>query len=267
MNEPWQIRLFKRSLKKRLKLKSLERMLPSIKNGALCFELGCATGTMGYFVRKMGGRWIGADLDMNNLRAARELVGDGVIKINPYGLCFRDGTFDYVVILDFIEHIKDDELCLDEIGRVLKPGGVLIISTPTTGRFFLINRIKNKIGMTPDIYGHVREGYEVDDLKRRLESRGFRLSVATTYSKFFTEAIELAINSGYLFLSGGASQFSKKRDGHISPASQEEMESKRGAFFIYSILFPLVWLISQLDRLLFFLKGYVVMIKAYKSVN
>ena len=43
---------------------------------------------------------------------------------------FADNTFDSVVSFQVIEHIKDDHLFLKEINRVLKPGGVALISTP-----------------------------------------------------------------------------------------------------------------------------------------
>ncbi|MDE5575589.1 MAG: class I SAM-dependent methyltransferase [Bacteroidales bacterium] len=43
---------------------------------------------------------------------------------------FEDNMFDFVVSFQVIEHIKKDRLLLDEIYRVLKPGGKVILSTP-----------------------------------------------------------------------------------------------------------------------------------------
>ncbi|MFI3317710.1 MAG: class I SAM-dependent methyltransferase [Rikenellaceae bacterium] len=45
-------------------------------------------------------------------------------------LPFKDGSFDCVVSFQVIEHIKDDRTFVSEIKRVLRPGGVAIISTP-----------------------------------------------------------------------------------------------------------------------------------------
>jgi SAM-dependent methyltransferase len=43
---------------------------------------------------------------------------------------FADNSFDFVVTFQVIEHIKDDLFFLQEIYRVLKPGGTLIMTTP-----------------------------------------------------------------------------------------------------------------------------------------
>ncbi|MBR5585595.1 MAG: class I SAM-dependent methyltransferase [Alistipes sp.] len=45
-------------------------------------------------------------------------------------LPFEDGSFDYVVSFQVIEHIKHDKEFVREVLRVLKPGGKFIVSTP-----------------------------------------------------------------------------------------------------------------------------------------
>jgi len=45
-------------------------------------------------------------------------------------LSFADASFDSVISFQVIEHIKDDDRYLGEIARVLKPGGVALITTP-----------------------------------------------------------------------------------------------------------------------------------------
>ena len=45
-------------------------------------------------------------------------------------LDFADESFDYVISFQVIEHIKRDRAFVDEVRRVLKPGGKFIVSTP-----------------------------------------------------------------------------------------------------------------------------------------
>jgi len=63
-----------------------------------------------------------------------------------------ENTFDFVITFQVIEHIEDDKKFLNEIHRVLKPGGKLIVTTPN---------IKMSITRNP---WHVRE-YKVTELK------------------------------------------------------------------------------------------------------
>lgn len=53
--------------------------------------------------------------------------------IPPLTAC-ADGSFDCVVTFQVIEHIANDRLFLQEIHRVLKPGGVLLLTTPNRPR-------------------------------------------------------------------------------------------------------------------------------------
>jgi len=66
--------------------------------------------------------------------------------------------FDFVIIFQVIEHIQNDSRCINEIFRVLKDGGKLIISTPN-----------NKMSLTRNPW-HVRE-YTVESLEKLLASR------------------------------------------------------------------------------------------------
>ena len=49
-------------------------------------------------------------------------------------LAFADASFDTVISFQVIEHIKNDALYLEEIARVLKPGGKALITTPNIKR-------------------------------------------------------------------------------------------------------------------------------------
>ena len=52
-----------------------------------------------------------------------------------------DATFDVVLCLDVLEHVQDDRLSLDEMFRVLRTGGTLILSTPHRGAFSFLDPV------------------------------------------------------------------------------------------------------------------------------
>lgn len=263
---PWQIRIFNKSLKKKLKWRLLQRILPaSIPPTARCLDLGCAKGTFSWLLRTRGGSWVSADLDDANLTATRDLVGPSVVRVDYRALPFADGVFDIVSVLDFLEHVEEDGRCLEELSRTLKPGGTFLLSAPAAGRFFLANRLRRLAGMTLEDYGHVREGYALDDLAGRLERLGFRVTLRATYSRFFTEFLELLLNVFYVRTRSRSR--SAARDGAITPGSAEEVRSLARTLRLYSLVYPFFWLASRLDTLLFFTHGYVVVLLAEKQAS
>jgi SAM-dependent methyltransferase len=261
--EPWQLRLVKKSIKKRIKLRLLDRFVAATDN-RVALDLGCAQGILSYFVRRKGGFWVSADEDLANVRTAREVLKNNLVALAGTALPFRDGAFDLVVGLDYLEHIDDDNRVLEEISRVLKTGGEIILVTPQTGPFFLLHKLRTALGLKLEHFGHKREGYSLADLDRQLSRVSLRLLESADYSRFFSEFFELLLNFAYVKLLAPATT-EKIRDGHIRPASEGEFSAQAGLFSVYSLVYPLVWLLSQMDRLLLFEKGYSLMVRARKS--
>ncbi len=263
--EPWQLRLVKKSIKKKIKLRLLNRFVATAGR-RVALDLGCAQGILSYFVRRKGGFWVSADEDMANVRAAREILENNLAALKGTALPFRDGTFDLVVGLDYLEHVDDDDGVLNEICRVLKTGGELILVTPQTGPFFHLHKLRAALGLKLEHFGHKREGYSLAGLEGKLSRASLRLLESADYSRFFSEFFELLLNFAYIKLLAPAAA-GKTRDGHIRPASEGEFSAREGLFNVYSLVYPLVWLMSQMDRLLFFEKGYSLMVRARKPTG
>jgi ubiquinone/menaquinone biosynthesis C-methylase UbiE len=59
---------------------------------------------------------------------------DRLVQASTFALPFATAAFDCVISSQVIEHIPDRPEILDEMTRVLRPGGTLILGTPDYGR-------------------------------------------------------------------------------------------------------------------------------------
>jgi len=94
-------------------------------------DIGCGTGETMSFVKSFlkNPDVIGVDNSQVAVNFATKR-GHKVIKVNALKLPFEDNSFDVILILDVIEHIKDDRELLSEAKRVLRPGGKIIVTAP-----------------------------------------------------------------------------------------------------------------------------------------
>jgi SAM-dependent methyltransferase len=103
--------------------------------GARILEAGCGFGGWVYYLNARHYRAVGVDLNATVLaQSDRRLVplcrGD-VLK-----LCFDDDAFDAYLSLGVVEHFREGpDAALREAKRVIKPGGYILLSTPTTNLF------------------------------------------------------------------------------------------------------------------------------------
>ena len=97
-------------------------------------DLGCGDGRL---TAELHARSVtGADVsDVALERARRRLPGARFVRIEPDApLPFADGEFDLVLCTETIEHVRDVQLLLSELRRVLRPGGELALTTPAHSR-------------------------------------------------------------------------------------------------------------------------------------
>jgi len=57
-------------------------------------------------------------------------VVDGIRHEDVEGLSFGDARFDVLICMDVLEHVNDPALAMQQMARVLKPGGELLLSVP-----------------------------------------------------------------------------------------------------------------------------------------
>jgi 2-polyprenyl-3-methyl-5-hydroxy-6-metoxy-1,4-benzoquinol methylase len=267
MSQPWQLRIAQKSLKKQAKIRAIHAFLPDL-TGKTCLEVGCDKGVLSYYLRQWGGQWTSVDADEENLRITRALVHDNVAYTDGERLDFPDRQFDCILAIDFLEHIHTDQEFIHEMARTLKDDGILYITVPhggpLSGRSLPLNAARRWLGFKPEDYGHVREGYTRADLEPKLEQAGFRVTRATTFSRFFSEGIELGINFAYCFLLSRKQRRAGIKGG-ISPNSPDEAARHAKSLKLYTLIYPIVKIISLLDRLIPFTAGYILMVEARKG--
>jgi SAM-dependent methyltransferase len=141
-------------------------------------ELGAGSGWVSWLLAVAGyDTWmvdfeanslaIGLQYQHKNLPEGRRFVGDA--RYAP----FADGSFDLVLLKEFVHHVSDYDLLFAEVNRVLCPGGILALMEPT--RSVLQTLIEKR---RPDPHqGHVITW--VDVYRRALKRNGFALEHET----------------------------------------------------------------------------------------
>ena len=261
---PWQIKMFRHSIKKQQKLRALLELLGET-TGKKCLLITCGdnNGALNWYFRKHGGEWTWADVSGENNDQISNLLNEPVYAFQEDDFPIPGGQFDCVVSIDVLEHLNADQPFLREMKRVLRPGGKAVVTVPNGDERLLANKIKWRFGMTPEVYGHRRAGYTIPELSEALRKSGLDPQNTGGYSRFVTEMIELVINFGYVRV------LAKKRGGaqpgHIAPVSAGELKTHGLAYKMYSLIFPIARTISLLDHLLPVRTNNAVIVTAQKQ--
>jgi 2-polyprenyl-3-methyl-5-hydroxy-6-metoxy-1,4-benzoquinol methylase len=133
----------------------------SFCSGRRVLDAGCGSGYGSELINAAGAaEVVGIDRSEAALALARAAVTEGVVLAqgDVEDLEFPDDSFDAVVCFEVIEHVDDVERTLDEFTRVLRPDGLLIVSSPNRDRY------------VPGNPHHVRELLR-DELQTLLDAR------------------------------------------------------------------------------------------------
>ena len=127
----------------------LAGVLAGLPGSAKILDVGCGDGfaTGVAAARLPGHRFAGLDWSAPSLTHARER-GLAVLRAGlDTKLPIRSGSVDVVIMSEVIEHLVDTDSAVEEVHRVLKPGGSLLLSTPNLAAWY--NRGLLAVGVQP----------------------------------------------------------------------------------------------------------------------
>ena len=235
----WAVALFRRSVLKQRKLAEVAGMLGPTA-GLRCLDLGSDNGVVSLLLREKGGSWASGDLTEEAVLSIRSLVGEDVHLVRGDRLPFPDASFDRVAVVDMLEHVPDEAAFARELARVTRPGGLLVVNTPHLKRTAL-RRLRHALGQTDEKHGHLRPGYTAERL-RELLAPAFAVESHRTYSRFFSEAVDTALN-------WGMERLGKKSSAKGTVVTGGDIARHRKPFGAYAAVYPAVWALTRLDAL------------------
>ena len=109
------------------------------RNDIRVLDIGCATGSFFCRFKKKIKQldYFGLDESPAMIKIAQKKFPQAKFSVGlAEKLPFPDRFFDLVVIIDALHYVQDKKSAFSEIARVLRPGGVLFIYTPSIDQFF-----------------------------------------------------------------------------------------------------------------------------------
>lgn len=146
------------------KMRAIHRIAPE-RAGADLLEVGGGRSGLSKMLYP-GARVVNLDFDpafaaapANRQPGVRYVVGDAT------QMPFADASFDVVTLFDLLEHVEDDAAVARETMRVLRPGGVALVTTPdaTRWRYPYFGMFRPVAPTEAELFaewGHVRRGYD-----------------------------------------------------------------------------------------------------------
>jgi SAM-dependent methyltransferase len=145
--------------------------------GEYILDLGCGDGQLSKRIVDSGASVLGVDTSAEMIAAARERWIEAE-RASAESLPFEDGVFDAVFSNAALHWVRNQDAMLDEVRRVLKPGGRFVAEMGGHGNIAAI-RVALTAVLARHGYGHCEDGVNYyptpENYARRLQGHGFKL--------------------------------------------------------------------------------------------
>ena len=197
--------LLLRSWHVRRVIREWERSAPP---GAAVLDAGSGFGQYVWFVYRLRGKHNvkGVDIKDKEIALCNRFFGGGRpggrmsfegADLNTFS---EPGAYDLVLCVDVLEHIEDDVRVMKNLCGSLKPGGLMVISTPSDKGGSDVHEEHD----SSFIGEHVRDGYGIREIGDKLLSAGFsRVDARYTYRKWGQLSWKLSMKYPVMMLNAG----------------------------------------------------------------
>lgn len=221
-------------------------------------NLGTGEGDYDRMLAGFAKNLVGVDVNAEDLRHAADL-NRGVMNLryqvdNALDLSFADATFDLVVSSEVIEHVGQPERMVQEIFRVLKPGGVAVLTFPSREfplTYDPVNRVyqafrgvekpENLISQGAYAFGHE---YLIGsaDFKKWATSAGFEILKFKNLSGYLVGLIEI-------YWTGIAQAIFKKNSRNLDSEKSSALKIRPDSTLEPALVFLTDWVLNFDDFL------------------
>ena len=171
--------------------------------GKAALDVGCGAGLLCEPLARLGGQVTGVDAAAENIAAATDhAAGAGLAVVYRHGelSTLGLGQFDMVTNMEVIEHVADKPAFVAALAAHLKPGGLMVLSTPnrTARSRLLLVEGAERLGMVPRGTHHWDDFATPDELRDLLSAAGLTMGeprgIAWLPSKGLHLSVDLALN-------------------------------------------------------------------------